>query len=110
MFPVNVPAIVPAPVMVGAEIVGLVPRTLAPEPVEVVTPVPPLATGRVPVTPVVSGSPVALVRTPDAGVPRAGVVSVGLVRVLFVSVCVPVRVTTPVSVLSAALIVLLVRV
>src|SRR3990167_9176000 len=40
-------------------------------------PVPPLAVGRIPVTPVVKGNPVALVRTPDAGVPRAGVCSVG---------------------------------
>ena len=36
-------------------------------------------TGRLPVTPVVNGSPVALVSTPDAGVPRAGVTNVGLV-------------------------------
>ena len=35
------------------EIDGEVPNTFAPEPVEVVTPVPPLATGRVPVTLVV---------------------------------------------------------
>ena len=110
MFPVNVPAIVPAPVIVGAEIVGLVPNTAAPEPVSSVKaaarlaldgvprnvaiplpseviPVPPLATGRVPVTPVVSGKPVTFVITPDAGVPRAGVVSVGLVKVLLVRVC-----------------------
>jgi hypothetical protein len=40
-----------------------------------------LATGRVPVTPVVRGKPVQLVSTPLAGVPRAGVVKVGLVRV-----------------------------
>ena len=40
-----------------------------------------LVTGRLPVTPVVSGRPVALVNTALAGVPRAGVVSVGLVRV-----------------------------
>jgi hypothetical protein len=58
--------------------VGLVERTTAPVPVEVVTPVPPLATGSVPVTPVVSGRPVALVRTPEDGVPNAGVISVGL--------------------------------
>src|SRR3990167_6022577 len=44
--------------------------------------VPPLATGRTPVTPVVKGNPVALVRTPEAGVPRAGVVRTGEVRVL----------------------------
>ena len=45
--------------------------------VSVVAPVPPLATGRVPVTPVVKGRPVALVITPDAGVPNAGVIKVG---------------------------------
>ena len=44
-------------------------------------PLPRLETGRLPVTPVVSGRPVALVRTPLAGVPSAGVVSVGLVSV-----------------------------
>jgi hypothetical protein len=36
---------VASPVIVGVAIVGLVERTLLPEPVEVVTPVPPLATG-----------------------------------------------------------------
>jgi hypothetical protein len=46
-----------------------------------VAPVPPLATGRVPVTPVVKGSPVAFVITPDAGVPKAGVTKVGEVNV-----------------------------
>ena len=56
-----------------------VPRNVAtPVPSEVI-PVPPLATGSVPVTPVVSGNPVALVSTPDAGVPKAGVVRVGAV-------------------------------
>jgi hypothetical protein len=50
---------------------GLVDRTTDPVPVDVVTPVPPLATGKVPVTPVESGNPVALVNTPDAGVPNA---------------------------------------
>ena len=42
---------------------------------------PPFATGSKPVTPVVKGSPVALVRTPDAGVPKAGLVKVGAVSV-----------------------------
>jgi hypothetical protein len=50
--------------------------------------------GSVPVTPVVKGRPVTLVITPEAGVPKAGVVNTGLVRVLFVSVCVSVNVTT----------------
>jgi hypothetical protein len=40
-----------------------------------------LATGRLPVTPVLRGRPVAFVSTPDAGVPNAGVVNVGAVRV-----------------------------
>jgi hypothetical protein len=52
-----------------------VPKKVAtPAPNEVI-PVPPLATGRVPVTPVVRGRPVTLVITPEAGVPRAGVTS-----------------------------------
>ena len=38
---------------------------------------PPLTTGKIPVTPVDSGRPVAFVRTPDAGVPKAGVTKVG---------------------------------
>jgi hypothetical protein len=38
-------------------------------------------TGKFPVTPVVNGSPVALVKTAAVGVPRAGVVNVGEVRV-----------------------------
>jgi hypothetical protein len=42
-------------------------------------PVPPFATGSVPVTPVDKGSPVALVRVAALGVPRSGVTSVGLV-------------------------------
>jgi hypothetical protein len=46
--------------------------------VDVVT-VPPLAIGKVPVTPVVNGSPVQLVNTPLVGVPSKGVTNVGLV-------------------------------
>jgi hypothetical protein len=46
-------------------------------PVVVVDPVPPLATGKVPVTPVVKGSPVQEVKVPEAGVPKAGVTRVG---------------------------------
>ena len=45
----------------------------------VVVPVPPLAIGSVPVTPVVKGKPVAFVRVAEVGVPRIGVTSVGLV-------------------------------
>jgi hypothetical protein len=67
-------------VIVGVAKVGLVSKTnLVPEPVELATPVPPLATGKIPVTPVVSGSPMAFVKVPEVGVPSAGVTSVGLV-------------------------------
>lgn len=45
----------------------------------VVTPIPPLPTGSVPVTPVVKGRLVAFVKTAADGVPNAGVVRVGLV-------------------------------
>ena len=76
----------------GVVSVGLVDKTTLPEPVEVVTPVPPLATGKVPVTPVVKGNPVQLVKVPEDGVPKTGVVSVGLVSVLLVSVSVPAKV------------------
>ena len=62
--------------------------------VRVVAPVPPLPTGSVPVTPVVSGRPVRLVATPDVGVPNSGVTNVGLV--LNTTDPVPVDVVTPV--------------
>jgi hypothetical protein len=52
-----------------------------------------LLTGRFPVTPVVRGSPVRLVATPEAGVPRAGVTSVGLVA----STKLPLPVVLPVA-------------
>ena len=39
--------------------------------------VPPLAVGKVPVTPVVRGNPVRFVATPDVGVPKIGVTNVG---------------------------------
>jgi len=39
--------------------------------------VPPLATGNVPVTPVVKGNPVALVKVTLVGVPKTGVTNVG---------------------------------
>lgn len=55
---------------------------------------PPLATGRAPVTPVVSGNPVQFVNAPDVGVPRIGVTSVGV----FANTAAPV----PVSSVSAA--------
>jgi hypothetical protein len=50
--------------------------------VNVPAPVPPFPTGNVPVTPVVSGRPVVLVSTPDAGVPNAGVTNVLLDNVV----------------------------
>ena len=56
------------------------PLSNAPD-VNVIAPVPPLATGSVPVTPVVSGNPVKFVATPDVGVPSTGVIIVGLVNV-----------------------------
>jgi hypothetical protein len=60
----------------------------------VVTPVPPLSTGRIPVTPVVKGRPVRLVATPEVGVPSKGVTSVG--EVLRTVLPDPVLVVTPV--------------
>lgn len=76
--------------------VTLVPATNA----GVVVPVPPLATGSVPVTPVVSGSPVKFVATPEAGVPSAGVTSVGeFDNTTFPE---PVDVVTPVPPLATA--------
>ena len=88
---VNVPEVgVPR---IGVTNVGLVDNTTLPVPVEVVTPVPPLATGNVPVTPVLKGKPVQLVKVPEDGVPRTGVVSVGLVNVLLVNVSVVARPT-----------------
>ena len=47
--------------------------------VKVFAPVPPLATGKVPVTPVVNGRPVALVNAAYEGVPILGVTKAGLV-------------------------------
>jgi hypothetical protein len=82
----------------GVTNVGLVDKTVLPEPVEAVTPVPPLATGNVPVTPLVKGKPVALVNVPDVGVPRIGVTSVGLV--FNTTEPVPVETDTPVPPLT----------
>ena len=55
---------------------GVPKKVATPVPSDVM-PVPPLATGRVPVTPVVKGRPVAFVKTAAEGVPRAGVTNVG---------------------------------
>lgn len=63
----------------GVTSVGLVDSTLFPLPVTAVAPVPPFRTGRLPETPVLSGSPVQLVSVPLVGVPSSGVTSVGLV-------------------------------
>jgi hypothetical protein len=64
----------------GVVKVGEVDKTTEPVPVEVVTPVPPLTTGKTPVTPD-AGKPVQLLKLPEAGVPNTGAVSVGLVSV-----------------------------
>lgn len=53
-------------------LLGVPNHVATPAPKEVI-PVPPFASGRIPVTPVVSGKPVTLVMTPLAGVPNAGV-------------------------------------
>jgi hypothetical protein len=83
---------------IGVTRVGEVERTFEPDPVDVVTPVPPLATGNVPVTPVVSGKPVQLVSVPEDGVPNIGVTRVGEFDKTFAPV--PVDVVTPVPPLA----------
>ena len=60
----------------------------------VAEPVPPFATGKVPVTPVVKGRPVRLVASPEAGVPKIGVTSVG--EFDNTTLPVPVEIVTPV--------------
>jgi hypothetical protein len=67
----------------------------------VAVPDPPLATGSIPDTPVVKGKPVALVNTPDAGVPSAGVIKVG--EVFKTTEPVPVLVATPVPPCATAI-------
>ena len=66
----------------------------------VIAPDPPLANGSTPVTPVVNGSPVALVKTAAEGVPRAGVTKVGLVA--RTTAPEPVEVVPPVPPLATA--------
>ena len=51
-------------------------------------PVPPLATAKLPVTPVVNGNPVQLVKVPADGVPMLGVVKVGLTKSALVATAV----------------------
>ena len=63
--------------------------------VRLVIPVPPFPTGKVPVTPVVNGRPVAFVRVTEDGVPNAGVTKVG--EVLNTTLPEPVEVVTPVG-------------
>lgn len=67
----------------------------------VAVPVPPLATGKRPVTPVVSGKPVVLVKVPDEGVPRAPPGATKSVpAVAAVNADVPLPLSTPVSVVA----------
>ena len=61
----------------GVTKVGEVLKTFEPDPVDVVTPVPPFVTANVPVTPVDKGNPVALVNVTLVGVPNIGVTNVG---------------------------------
>jgi len=72
---------------------GVPKKVATPVPKDVI-PVPPLATGKVPVTPVVRGRPVAFVKTAALGVPNAGVTSVG--EFDNTTLVVPVLVVTPV--------------
>lgn len=73
------PLVVQSPLISAAVITEADPRI---NPVSVLpVPVPPLDTERTPVIPVVKGSPVALVSNPETGVPRAGPVKIGEVRV-----------------------------
>ena len=84
MFPATSnEAVVAVPVNVGEA-----DNTTLPEPVEPVTPVPPLATDNVPVVPAIIGNPVQVVNVPLAGVPNVGVVNTGDVNVLLVNVSV----------------------
>src|ERR1044071_9498037 len=81
------PVPVGIPLMTGVANVGVVPNTNAPEPVSSVTAVISLALDGVarnvatpvprPLTPVLIGSPVQEVKTPEAGVPSMGVTKVG---------------------------------
>jgi hypothetical protein len=86
---------------IGEERVGEVASTFAPEPVEVVAPVPPFVTVRIPVTPVVRGKPIQFVSVPDIGVPNIGVTRVGDVERTFAPV--PVEVEAPVPPLTTSI-------
>ena len=98
---VIVPAAAPPAVADGVHpvpaTVNFVPPAMG---VAVVFPNPPLATGKVPVTPLDSGRPVALVNTAALGVPSAGVVSVGeLAKTTLPVPVAPVAVTPPIEML-----------
>jgi hypothetical protein len=73
---------------------GVPNQVATPDPKEVI-PVPPLATGKVPVTPVVKGNPVRLVAVPLEGVPKAPPLTTNAPAV---PVFTPRAVTTPVPV------------
>ena len=102
-------------VVIDVVIAGLVPNNKTPEPVSSVIAAAKFAEEGVaknvatlvpnPETPVEIGRPVQLVNVPEDGVPSTGVVRVGLVKVLFVSVSVVAR-PTNVSVASGNVIVL----
>ena len=83
---------------IGVTNVGEVLKTFEPDPVDVVTPVPPFVTANVPVTPVDKGNPVALVNVTLVGVPNIGVTRVGVVD--NTTLPVPVLVVTPVPPLA----------
>ena len=65
---------------IGVTNVGLIDKTTLPVPVELVTPEPPFATGKVPVIPVVKGNPMQFVNVPLAGIPKIGAVILELVN------------------------------
>lgn len=89
---------VPAVKVVRVKPVPL-PMSKAPFAGVVVNPVPPLAIGKVPVTPVVKGNPVALVSVPLDGVPKAPPLTT---KEPAVPVFMPNAVTTPVPVVVVA--------
>lgn len=64
-------------VLLTVNVVAKLPEIVSVDAALFATPVPPLAVPSVPVIPVVSGNPVQLLRRPEAGVPNAGVTSVG---------------------------------
>jgi len=76
--PLPLVIVIPVPA-VNVVLVNPVPLPMSKAPFAgvVVKPVPPLAIGNVPVTPVERGNPVAFVNVPEAGVPSTGAVNVG---------------------------------